>query len=147
MEESLRLCRILGARLGIATSLRTLAEVTLVEGHLDRALKLCRESIALRRQIDSKQGMAECMLGLAAIASASGKPRQAARHLGTSDALWNARRFARPPVDQAGYARIVAEIQASLPAEEFAAAWAEGTAMTVEQAVSDALRDDTENRN
>jgi hypothetical protein len=53
----------------------------------------------------------------------------------------------RPPVDQAGYDRIVAEIQASLPAEEFAAARAEGSAMTVEQAVSDALRDDTENRN
>jgi hypothetical protein len=48
--------------------------------------------------------------------------------------------FARPrPAARATYERAVAAVRANLGDEAFAAAWAEGLAMTVEQAIAEAL--------
>jgi predicted neutral ceramidase superfamily lipid hydrolase len=47
----------------------------------------------------------------------------------------------RDPVDRADYTRIVASVRAALDEGAFAAAWAEGQAMSLEDAVAYALED------
>jgi hypothetical protein len=47
--------------------------------------------------------------------------------------------YAREAVDQPGFEGWLATVQAALTAEAFAAAWAEGEAMTLDAAVDDAL--------
>jgi hypothetical protein len=66
-------------------------------------------------------------------------PEQAARLLGAAEALRVATHVPVPPVDQTDYERTVAAARAHLDEATFAAAWAEGRAMTLEQAIDLAL--------
>ncbi len=45
------------------------------------------------------------------------------------------------PADRADYDRIVATVRAQLGEEAFAAAWEAGRAMTLDDAIAEALRD------
>jgi len=47
----------------------------------------------------------------------------------------------RPPIERAKYDRSLAAVHAALSEEAFAAAWSAGRAMTLEQAIADALRE------
>jgi hypothetical protein len=67
--------------------------------------------------------------------------RRAARLFGAAEALREAigTPFAR--VEQEAHRRRLSRVRALLGEEAFAAAWAEGRAMTVEQAMADALNE------
>jgi hypothetical protein len=58
---------------------------------------------------------------------------------GAAEALRVAIDAPRLPVERADYERWVAAVRAQLGAEAFAAEWAEGGAMTLEQAIASAL--------
>jgi hypothetical protein len=138
-EESLRLRRSVGAQLSVTFSLSALAEVARLQGNLGRAEALYRETIAARRRLDVKEGLPENVLGLAAVACAAGEFAHAARLLGASDMLRETTHQPLPPIDRPHYERTRAAIQAGLPAADFARELAAGRAMSLEQAVAEAL--------
>ena len=74
--------------------------------------------------------------GLAAVVTTQGEQVWAARLWGAAEALREAMGVPIPPVYRAGFERSVAATRLLLGEKAFAAAWAEGRAMTPEQALA-----------
>jgi tetratricopeptide (TPR) repeat protein len=146
-EESLALFRELGRTSGVAWSLSGLGSVALHQQEYARAATLLKESLALFRELGDKPGigtrggLADCLERLARVAVAEGQPERAARLLGAAEALRDALGAPLPPADGAEYQRDVTVIRAGLGEEAFAAAWAAGRAMSLEEAVTVALQE------
>jgi len=141
-EESLAIQRELGDKGSIARSLRSLASVALAGRDYGRATMLYRESLSLRKEISHKSGIVECFEGLGQVAEAQNEPERAARLLGAAERL----REGLPspaPVERREIEQSVAKVRAALSQEEFLSKWAEGRAMTMEQAIEYALRKGT----
>jgi len=66
--------------------------------------------------------------------------------MGAAQALREALGAPLPPVERGAYEQTVAQARAHLDTATWAAAWAEGPAMPLEQAVAYALANDRENR-
>jgi hypothetical protein len=83
-----------------------------------------------------------CFEGLAAVARAQGQLWHAAALLAAAQTLREALGLRRAPSESADYERELTALQAALDKEAFAAAWAQGQAMTLEQAIEYALTDE-----
>jgi hypothetical protein len=68
-----------------------------------------------------------------------GQPVQAARLFGAAEALREAIGLSRQSDERAAYDRSVAAVRAQLESATFAAAWAEGHRVPLDQAISEAL--------
>ena len=139
IEESLALCQELGDRDGVAECLARLGGVAAAQSDAERAAALYREGLSLYQQVGDKPGVAECLKELAKVMEMLGQPVRAARLFGAAEALREAIKGFLLPDERAGYERSIAEVRARLDEATFAAAWAEGRAMTLEQAVIFAL--------
>ncbi|MFQ5796796.1 MAG: BTAD domain-containing putative transcriptional regulator, partial [Candidatus Bipolaricaulia bacterium] len=140
-KESLTLFRELEDKPGIADSLRELGVTAAVQSDYGRAVALFKEALALYREVGYKPGSTESLEGLAGVAGANGQPERAARLFGAAEALREAIGFPLPPSYRADYYdRNVAAVRTKLGEEAFAMAWAEGRAMTLEQAIAYALK-------
>jgi len=115
-----------------------LAYVTLHQGDGLEAAALFAQSLALRQEYDVIADVL-VMVGLAGVAAVTEQPAQAARLFGAAEALVNAIWADILPVDRAEYDRYVAAARAKLDEASFAAAWAEGRALSFEQAITEAL--------
>ena len=111
------------------------------EGDAASATAHLTESLALRRELGERLGIAECLEGLATVAAGTGQPERAARLLGAAEALREAIGAPLPPVDRPDHDDDDSATRAALGEAAFAAAWAAGRALTVEQAVAEALGD------
>lgn len=140
-EESLAILRELGNKYGIAASLNNLGNVASSQGDYAAAQRFLEESLAIRREIGDKLGIAYGLEGVAKVAYGQGKAERAARLFGAAEALREAIGAPLSPDDRAEYNRIVAAVRAQLGEEVFAKSWAEGRAMTLEQAIEYALKD------
>jgi tetratricopeptide (TPR) repeat protein len=163
-EESLALGRQHGDRQGIALSLNNLGMVARKEGDHEAASSFYRESLALRREVGDRLGMLNSLEAFAELAceaaiypvageetglgaelpvlktdAAASASRRAARLLGAAEALREAIGAPPPRREDEEYRRAVSWAREVLEAGAFAAAWAEGQAMTFEDAVAYAL--------
>ncbi|MFQ5808876.1 MAG: tetratricopeptide repeat protein, partial [Armatimonadota bacterium] len=139
LEESLETKRNLGDKVGVASSLLNLGVVARSRGDGGRARELFEESLAIRRELGEAPGIAECLEELGGISGAQGEPEVAARLLGASEALREAIKAPVPPDDREEYDSDVATVRAAMDEAAFAAAWSEGRAMTMEEAIAYAL--------
>ncbi len=102
------------------------------------------ESLALVREMGDRGIVAlGCLEGLASLAYHQGHLRRAATLLGAVEASHAA--LGRPrysPASQIKHEERVASTRAGLGEATFATAWAEGRAMTLEQAIEYALADE-----
>lgn len=133
-----------GTKGGIAWSLYHLGSVARHQGDYEKAAVLLEESLAVFRDLGQKSAVADLIDRLGGIAAAQGVPTQAARLLGAADALRQAISSRLTSSVRADYERDVAAVRAALGNEAFAAAWADGRAMTLEQAIEHALRNESE---
>ena len=118
-----------------------LGRVALARGDPAQAGARLRESLALRRSLGDAAGAAHCLDELAAVALARGDPAGAARRFGAAAELQERTGAAPWPPGAAARARALAATRAALGPAAFAAAWAAGAAMRLEQAVADALEE------
>jgi predicted ATPase/class 3 adenylate cyclase len=139
-EESLALFRDLDYRDGVAQVLLDLARVARVQGDHNVAAERFAESLVLCREVENARDTVYCLAGLASIAAASGQPERAARLFGVAEALRESAGILLPPVQRADYEHDVTAARAQLNEATFAAAWAAGRALSVEQAIAEALR-------
>ncbi len=140
-EESLRRWREMGNRADIALSLRNLGIARLFQSDSESAAALLLESLSLLRESTNTFAIALTLVGLSDVWRAQGQGVQAARLLRAAETA-NApiRSWASSAIaDQAEYDRLVAAGHAHMTEAVFVAAWAEGQAMTLEQAVAYAL--------
>jgi len=138
-EESLALSQELGHKQGIAISLNNLGNVALNLGDYATARAFHKESLALCRELDNKQGIAECLAGLAGVAHADGQSRRAAWLLGAVTASLERIGAHLDREDRTEFDRNMAAARAQLDEATFNTAWAEGRALTLEQAIVLAL--------
>jgi hypothetical protein len=89
-----------------------------------------------------KLSIAWCLEGLAGVAGAQGEPVRAARLLGAADRLRVAIGAPLPPGERADYDHTVDAARTQMAPDAFAASWAAGRAMTLEQAIAYALEED-----
>jgi predicted ATPase len=139
--ESLALRRQLGDRRGSVAILGALGEAVLAQGEVAGARKLHAEALSLSRELNYQQGYSWALRGLAQTAAAVGRPEQAVRLWGAEEALREATTLPIWPEQQPDYERAIAAARAALDEETFAAAWAAGRAMSLEQAIAYALEE------
>jgi len=137
LTESLTLFREQGNEFGYQRALISLGHVARMQGQVARAVSWYRESFMAWRPLHP-QGI-PALEGLAGAAVTQGLAEQGARLFGATEALRESMGWPLPPVSRADYERDVAAVRAQLDEATFAAAWAAGRALPLEQAIADAL--------
>jgi non-specific serine/threonine protein kinase len=137
--ESLSVRRRIGDRGGTAHVLALLGGVALRRGDLARATELFHESLTLRREMGDQDGIAPIFEGLAAIGAARGDDIPAVRLAAAADALRAATGVPRSSPERAGHDRALTSLRARLDRAEFARAWSEGQALSLDQAIGAAM--------
>ena len=137
--DALALARETGERRQIAYSLQKFGLLALDQGDHARAAQFYSESLALLREMRDRGFITlDCLEGLASVAYHQGYFEKAASLFGAADAFRES--LHRPRYSGEGkYERGVASARAALGKSAFAAAWAAGRAMTLEQASECAL--------
>jgi predicted ATPase/class 3 adenylate cyclase len=141
-EASLALFREQKYQREVPRALEGLGKVMAEQGDPALAAALCRESLGLRQKMNDKPGIAKCLERLAEVLGAQGQTGRAARLLGASQALRETLGAPLPPVERPDYERQTAIVRSAMGKEPLAAAWAEGRAMALEQALAYALEEE-----
>ena len=89
--------------------------------------------------LGDKQAVAACLAAWAALAVEQEEYHRAARLFGASEALQEAISTSLMPCDVSQVQRTMATLRQILPAAELNTHWAAGRAMSLEQAIDDAL--------
>lgn len=139
-ERSAALLREVGAERDLASVEQNLGHTYLHLGDVKRAHSLFRESLATHQALQNKPGMAECLIGFAAIALLQELPAVGARLLGASHVVGGPRNPAISvwQATRLEYEHYLEMAQADQPEAAFLDAQAVGRAMTLEQALDDA---------
>jgi hypothetical protein len=124
---------------GLAILISALGEVTRVQGEQARAAALFQEGLRLSHRFGSKQGIAMGLNRLATLALERGECERAVRLCAAAEALPEAVRAIMMPMDRAAYDDTTVAVRALLDEPAFAAAWAEGSALPLDQAIDLAL--------
>jgi predicted ATPase/DNA-binding SARP family transcriptional activator len=139
LEEHLAICRTLGASDLLVHALGAMGHLERDEGDYARARAFYRESLLLRRELGFLFALAQSLEDFAVLAGRQGEAERAIRLLGAAEAFCETLN-ARPPVAVAAeYERTVAEGRAVLGDAAFAAIWAEGRTMSLDEATEYAL--------
>jgi non-specific serine/threonine protein kinase len=142
LEEGRALAEDLGYTATVAYALAELGHTALAAGDSEHAAARLTESLRLSREHGTVWLRVHALAGLAACAAARGQPRRALRLGAAAAALGETTGQPLRPADRAALDGGLAPARRALPAEAQAAAWAEGRAMTLEQAVADALEEE-----
>jgi predicted ATPase len=126
----------------LADALSNLGWVALLRGDSERARALYAESIRAQREIGAKVTAPENLLGLACVAAARGEAERSARLFGASEALPEAMGAPLEPGEMALQEPYLAASRSQLDETPWQEAWAEGRAMTLEEAISYALEEE-----
>jgi non-specific serine/threonine protein kinase len=139
LVDALAIYRMCGDKYLSAYVLHKRGYVALRRGDLERAVAFYAEGLTLGSAVRGRMEIIECLDGLGLVACERGDHRRAARLFGATEALCAVSSYRREIPEQAFHDRHQASTQAVLGDAAFSAAWAEGQAMTLEQAISYAL--------
>jgi predicted ATPase/DNA-binding XRE family transcriptional regulator/predicted negative regulator of RcsB-dependent stress response len=142
LEEALAMARQRGNMQATSVALYNLAQVALLQKDYGRAIRVLEEGVTLSEQMRDRANLSYFLEGLAVLAGAQGQGERSTRLFGAAEGLMEA--VGAPvynyvKVDPSLYQRTKASALSQLGEEAFEAAWAEGQAMTFEQAVECAL--------
>jgi predicted ATPase/transcriptional regulator with XRE-family HTH domain len=141
-EESLILRRALVDGHGIAAVLSRLAMVANKQGSYDRAAGLLHEALLLGYDVGARETVAESLEILAWVVNAAGQQERSASLAGAAEALREAISVPLHPEQRAGHDQAVQAMRVMLGEVAFAAAWAAGHALSLDEAVVYALKVD-----
>ncbi len=139
-EESLAMRRKLVYKGGCAHTLTVLGRIALDQGEYSRATACYKESLTLRQETGEQEGIATALEGLAAVTGMQGQPVSAARLYGAASSLRTLLGAPLTPIDRPYYQQTVAALRAQLDEPTFLKAWTEGQAMTLEEAIAEAMQ-------
>jgi tetratricopeptide (TPR) repeat protein len=140
-QQALALAREIGDRIGVYSALYNLALVAQTENDHGTAQRLFAEALVLAKELGDEGNIASCFKGLGGVAAAQGEARRAATLWGAAEALVATGEAAvyTYTLDRSLYERIITTARVQLGEPAFTAAWAEGEAMRLEQAIAFAL--------
>ena len=143
IEESLSVSRQLGDLWGVAVALTGGGGLTahaIVSGDFERATKTCAESLDLYQRIGDVRMVSVVLRAFAHVALGKDEPRRAARLIAAFRRALAATGVLLQRSVWLGDEVEIAALRSRLPDGELTAAWEEGRAMSLEQAIAYALR-------
>jgi tetratricopeptide (TPR) repeat protein len=146
LEESRAAASKLGDRQGLGVSVLNLGVAEMQRGDHGRAETLLREGLWLARELGDKAIITEALEHLAGVSGARGRAEEAARLYGAAEILRESLKAPLPPSERSFYERHLAVAHGQLDQSAWEEAWREGRYMTLEQAVSYALDEETESK-
>jgi tetratricopeptide (TPR) repeat protein len=146
-EEALAIRRELGDRWGIASSLLNLGTTAFDQQDYVSARAQLKESLSIHRELADRLGIVGSLEALAALEFVTGRVEAGARLCGHAERVREEIGAACPAWERLRYDRQVAAGRAALGNDvAFDAAWQEGRAMTLEQAIEYALQEQSVDR-
>ena len=133
--ESLAGLRAAGGEFDVVWPLISLGQVAAAQGDWEQARAHYQATLRACQEFGSTRAVSAGLAGLARVARGEGQAARAAQLWGAAAGLWEVPGVWSEFVDRAHYARDAAEARAQLEDQ----AWAEGRAMTLEQAIAFAL--------
>jgi predicted ATPase/class 3 adenylate cyclase/Tfp pilus assembly protein PilF len=150
-EAALVFSREAGNKFEMSSALQGLGRVAQSQGDYATARSLYTEAIVICQETGNRWMPAFNLEAFAILAAAQKQLepsplrfeglRRAARLFGAAETLLPAIRLEMPPAERAEHDQAIVTARAALGEEAFAAAWEEGKAMTMEQAVEYALEE------
>ena len=140
-KEAERLWRATGDRWGLSMVLHGLAMARLGVGELDGAAGHFREAVELLRGDGEPYFITRCIEGLAIVRVQQGRADVASRLFGAAEAIRATIEAPLLAFEEARYRRTVEILAPLLETQKRAEAWAEGRAMTLDEAIGYALGD------
>jgi predicted ATPase len=135
LDEALAFDRASTYGFALAIALGQRAHAARLVGDQPLAIQLFDESIEVAARVGDDRRVLGALIGLAGVAQAMGNPELAARLIGATEAARQARGVSRVIAHPIHNERILAQVQAALGGERYAALVAEGRAIAFEQAV------------
>ena len=108
-------------------------------GRMEDARGWLTQSVRLYHEIGDKDGLSECFASFAILANAANDFRRAARLFGVASKLREEAGTVPTRADQLESEQAVGMTRSRLDPATFEAAWAEGQALTLDQAISFAV--------
>jgi non-specific serine/threonine protein kinase len=138
VEEAVARCRGAGFHWGLAAMLAHLSLLARQQGDRRRAAPLDRERLAISRELGAGWVIAEGCLVAAEAAGWLREPERAARLLGAATALMERFCASLPPSLPSEIDAMGADVRAALGEAAFAAAWAAGQSLPLDEAGAEA---------
>jgi predicted ATPase/class 3 adenylate cyclase len=138
-DGALAVSRTAGDTWTIALATRTLGFIAFARKDYAAATVSLQTAIQLQQALRYKWGLAVCLEGLACIFHQQGRVEDAVRLFGVAEALREATGMPLPPQQRGSYDDTVSALRTALSEAPFAALWAEGRAMSLEQAIRSAV--------
>ncbi len=142
-EEALAMGKEAGLMNIFLLTLPNLGYVALQEGQWDEAAACFGEALSQFASTGRKYRAVYALEGLASLAARQSQPERAARLFAWAATARRANDLPLLPIEQAEVDRHLAMARAQLDAAAFEALWAEGQALTLEQATATALQTQT----
>jgi tetratricopeptide (TPR) repeat protein len=138
--ESLELYREVGDQWALGDALLILAKVAMEQADYARARSLLQETLRIRQQLGSKTRIAEALEEFASLAALQRQPKRAVRLFAAAQGMQESPGRLLSPADCTAEDRPqLLAVRADLGEEAYAAAWAAGRAMSLDQAIEYAL--------
>jgi DNA-binding CsgD family transcriptional regulator len=128
------------AGLYLLRALTTRARVAIAQGEPDQAERDAHDALACAADIQVRSGVAGTLECLADLTGDGGSAREATRLFGAASAIRQRMGEVRFKIYDAGYEASVAAVRNTLGEQEFESAWAEGAALSTEEAIAYAQR-------
>ncbi len=135
-KECLTIYRETGDKDEIPSLLHNLGYVAEHRGDYHQAIELFREALLIHSETGNQAGIAECLAGVASVFTAQGQAERGARLFGAAEILQEKVGAVLWPANRNEYERSLAVLRDRLGDATLAVAWAEGRAMSIEQAIA-----------
>ncbi len=136
LKESLELSQVLGDKRGMAIALHNLGCTAFEQRDFEQARWLLEEGLQLFWKVGDKATSAESLEELAGVAGAQKQVERAARLWGAAATIRTSIDAPHEPFDLTPYREKVASTRTQADEASFAKYWAEGQAMSMEQAIA-----------
>jgi len=120
----------------LTLALTTRARIAIARGELQQAERDARDALACAAEVEAYLHIPDILECLAALAGNAGSHREAARLFGAAHAFRQRRGAVRFKIWDAGYEASVAAQRDALGEQDFDSAWAEGSALSTEEAIA-----------
>ena len=137
-NESLSLFRAVGDISQTSAVSHNIAHVRLSQGKGVQAAKLFNQALDEFRARGDKNGVIDCLAGLAGVAIQFGHPEEGARWLAASEKAKQEIGTTWWPANHIAYQRQLSRLHEQLDDATFQATWEQGHALTIERALSEA---------
>jgi len=121
-------------------ALTSRVRVAMALGEPEQAERDARDALACAADVEARLGLPDILECLATLAGDGGSHREAGRLFGAADGIRQRMGAGRFKVWDAGYEASVAAVRDAMGEQDFDAAWAEGAALSTEEAIAYAQR-------